>query len=375
MDSVQSLQIFRADNNPVQVNGPLQNGDGIKPKMIILSASSDKTCKLWDLTTVLEEVESKPFELIQTGHVFGTSSPSPKLRPDQWAFDHKTDDSYLSFQLHTAELSFAEFSSDGSKVVSTSSNEIMIWSSSDGQIISKISLSLNAFPNLTFQRCRFSPELTPSFLLCSAENQVIVLSADSSSIYAGVEGHAMPIVELLFISNEYFCTVSETEIGIWRIMKTSLKNKACRSRSLSPSRCATIGQTYVDSARVRPSAKTLDPKDIQLGWSNGNSKLSNGIKSPAAKSADYQIRVPACPKTHIEDGNVMVQILREEVLPSKGSGLFLCAATATSAQGRLLACGTSDHKILLWRLDRRQYLGSFTSHNGYVIIIYINYAF
>lgn len=201
-----------------------------------MSASADKTCKLWNLKAILDEVESKPYEL-KTGRMLGTS-PSPKLRPDQWAFDRQRDDSYFTYELHTAPVTFAEFSADGSTIVSTSTNEIMIWKSANGEILSKISPAFDAFPNLTFQRCLFPPEYNARYLVCCAENQIVLMSSERSSVYTAVEAHAMRIVDVLYLSSDTFCTVSENEIGLWKVNKLApnTKSKAFRSRSLSPSR-------------------------------------------------------------------------------------------------------------------------------------------
>jgi len=321
-------------------------------------------CKIWDLKSVLAEAESKPFEF-KAGRIVGTS-PSPKIRTDQWEFDDSIDESTKQFDHHSAPVTFAQFSQDGNRVVSTSSNEIMIWDSSNCQILSKVSLSFDYNPTLTLQRCLFPPERFPAYLLCSAENQVILLSAESASNYSGVDAHSARIVEILFISEDRFCSVSENKIGIWKIEKRR-KSKTIRSRSLSPARSMVIDACRTEAVKLRPGANTLDPKDIHIAWEasvNGNDSVS-----PAAKSFDFPSRnrrESGTVSVSIQDSNGIVQALKEFTLSSYKSRSYSCASFALNGEGRspLLACGTADHKIELWKLDTHQCLGSFSSHNG-----------
>jgi hypothetical protein len=379
------LQVYPS-SNPLQCATELHRHTiGEASYLRILSASNDKTCSIWNLKSVLDEVESKPFEFKQ-GRVLG-SSPSPKLRPDQWGFDSKMNESLLTFSLHTAPVTHAQYSLDGLQIVSTSTNEIMIWSSTNAQIVSRISLTFESNPSLTLQQCLFPPELSPTYLVCSAENQIVLMSAESASVYSGVEAHLTRIVEILFISQDKFCSVSENEIGIWSVEKRNPKAKAFRSRSLSPARSMMINpdKTEPDSVVVRPNSKTLDPKDIQLRWNQasdssgiGDRVTSDGssyveLDSPTSHSLDLdgrRRRESGTVSVYIRDRNGIVQISKQDTLPSYKSRSFLCASFALSGDGRspLLACGTADHKIVLWRLDFRDCIGRFTSHSGYGLL-------
>lgn len=327
---------------------------------MFLSASADKTCKMWDLETILAEVESMSVEL-KSGRLLGTS-PSPKLRPDHWSFEYRKDDSEFTFQFHTASVTSAEFAIDGSRVVSTSLNEILVWDSFNGSIVFKISPYFVAFPDLTYQLCRVPPERFPSYLICSAENHLVLLSSERSTVYGSVEGHTMRIVDLIFMTADRFCSVSENDIGIWKVIKNFPKTKCFRSRSLSPSRI--IPPSIINGKLELPkqgNPNLLQPLDMNQMTSSMMSTDSGG-KSPGSKSDC--ITASTMPIVQIEDGNVSIMAIREDILPKKGSGNYLCASLVKNNDKYLLACGTSDHKIVLWELSGRKFLGSFTSHNG-----------
>ncbi len=126
---------------------------------------------------------------------------------------------------------------------------------------------------------------------------------------------------------------------------------------------------------LRP-CKTLDPKDIQVNWSNGGSG-DGVVKSSSANmniangsSFIHPSNSVISAFCQIDTGSGIIEIVKEEIIQNPSTGILLCAATAKSedGKGRLLACGTSDHKIVLWRIDAKKnnYLGSFTSHNGWV---------
>lgn len=134
----------------------------------------------------------------------------------------------------------------------------------------------------------------------------------------------------------------------------------------------------VDRSRVLRPCKTLDPNDIQVNWNNGNVDLdtrqvaNHVVKSTSAIIANNGAMTihhpPSTTSALIDIGSMAIEIVKEEVLTNRTTGILLCAVTAKSEdeRGRLLACGTSDHKIMLWRIDakERRYLGCFTSHNG-----------
>lgn len=358
-DSVNSIQAITL-NSPKKQNGLIQNGS--EKRLVFLSASADKTCKIWDLQFVLEEVEKLSAEL-KSGRLLGTS-PSPKLRPDHWSFEHRKDDSYFTFEFHTASVTNAEYTIDGNMVVSTSLNEILVWDSSNGSIVFKISPYFEAFPDLTFQLCRVPPEKYPSYLICSAENQLVLLSSQRSTVYNSVEGHTMRIVDLIFLGTDRFCSVSENDIGLWKVVKNYPKTKTFRSRSLSPSRC--IPPQIINGKLELPptgNPNLLQPLDMNQRMTSSITSTDSGGKSPGSKSDCIASSTPTSVK--IEDGNVSLMAIREDILPKKGNGNYLCASLVKNDDKYLLACGTSDHKIVLWELSGRKLLGSFTSHNGY----------
>lgn len=365
-DTVNSLQA--AYLSPSQMkNGLVQNGSAGKKHLVFLSGSTDKTCKMWDLQVVLDEVERLSVEL-KSGRLLGTS-PSPKLRPDHWSFEHKRDDSFFTFEFHTASVTNAEFATDGSTVVSTSLNEILVWDTSNGSVVFKISPYFDAFPDLTYQLCRVPPEKYPSYLICSAENQLVLLSPQRSTVYSSVEGHTMRIVDLIFLSVDRFCSICENGIGLWKVVKNYPKSKSFRSRSLSPSRCVPPHLLHNGKLELALSGNPnlLTPLDIMTASiTSTDSQMStmSGGRSPGSKSDCMPSSAPI--KVQIDDGNVTITAIRETVLPKKGNGNYLCAALVNNQGKYLLACGTSDHKIVLWELSGKKFLGSFTSHNGWV---------
>ncbi|ODN02648.1 Apoptotic protease-activating factor 1 [Orchesella cincta] len=358
-DTVNSIQAMKL-NACFRKNGVVQTAT--EDRLVFLSASADKTCKMWDLQSVLEEVELLSAEL-KSGRLLGTS-PSPKLRPDHWNFEHKRDDSYFTFEFHSASVTNAEFAMDGNRVVSTSLNEIIVWDSSNGSVVFKISPCFDAFPQLTYQLCRVPPEKYPSYLICSAENQLVLLSPQRSTVYSSVEGHTMRIVDLIFLSADRFCSISENDIGIWKVIKNYPKGKTFRSRSLSPSRC--VPPSIINGKLELPhkTSNLLQPLDMNLLMTTSITSTDSGGKSPGSKSDC----APSSTNTlvQIDDGNITITAIRDDILPKKGNGNYLCAAIVKNNEKFLLACGTSDHKIAIWELTARKFLGSFTSHNGWV---------
>lgn len=362
-DSVNSLQTTSLTNRSKQNQA---DEGSTKAQLIILSSSADKTCKMWNLQTILEEVEEMSTEL-RNGRLLGTS-PSPKLRPDHWSFEHRKDDSYFTFEFHTAPVTNAEFAMNGSRVVSTSLNEILVWDSSNGSVVFKISPFFEAFPELTYQLCRVPPEKFPSYLICSAENQLVLLSSQRSTVYNSVEGHTMRIVDLIFFAVDRFCSVSENDIGLWKVGKDFPKSKSFRSRSLSPSRI--VPPNIVNGKLELPSQNfNLTPQNSAQGvnvnhllTTSVTSSNSSGGKSPGSKSDCISSFSPI--SVSIEDGKISITAVREDILSRKGGGNYLCASLVRNNDKYLLACGTSDHKIVLWELSEKRFLGSFTSHSG-----------
>ena len=342
-----------------------EDTDGVQ--LLLLSASADKTCKMWDLQSILEEVELMSVEL-RSGRLLGTS-PSPKLRPDHWSFEHRKDDSFFTFEFHTASVSNAEFAVNGSRVVSTSPNEILVWDSSNGSVVFKISPYFQAFPDLTYQICRVPPERYPSYLICSAENQIVLLSSQRSTVYSSVEGHTMRIVDLIFFSSDRFCSVSESDIGLWKVVKTLPQAKSSRSRSLSPS--GLVPPEMINGNLTIPPQQSVYSNLLQplvtnqlmtTSITSADSSVSGGGKSPGSRSDC--VGFSALVSVSIEDGNLSISAVREHILPKKGNGNYLCASLARNNDKYILACGTSDHKIVLWELSQKKFLGSFTSHSG-----------
>ncbi|CAG7833833.1 unnamed protein product [Allacma fusca] len=336
---------------------------------IMASASNDGTCKLWDLTPFLQKFEASSESSITED--YQDSSPSPKLRPHNksWTFDSPTDDSYLSFEFHTAPVTFVEFSYDGSQVVSTSKNELLGWSPTNGAIIFKFSL-------VELNSCHF-PTSHSDFILGTTDTEIVVISSQRPTVYNKINAHFLKIVALLFRSKDSFCTVSENEISMWKIYKTPVTEKIQRLR-ISPRNSVPINNgSSVNAVLDSPQnlggslGNFLHPDDYvnssqksrsnrsSYGEIGGSFKLLSGRTSPTSKSD-----IIDSSSTHIELGNCVVHIMREQSI-SKDKGLFHSAALDSQyGDGDLLVCGTYDHKIVLLQLDKLLFLGEFSAHNG-----------
>jgi len=363
--TVQSLNVFKSSDGATH---------------ILLSASEDKSCKLWNLRALLEKLETQTHESNSPRPV--DDSPSPKIRTDKWPLDKPNDESFFTFEFHTAPLSYAEFSPSGNHVVSSSINEIMVWNRSNGQVLYKNSPDF-ALPNSSFLTCHFAPDYEHSpipYLLSGVGNQVMMYSLAQNSVTAAVEGHHMNIVEILVVTAASFYTVSENEIGLWKIETgdsvTAVNN---RRKSLSPRKSHPLsrlhsgtgslkGRTQADSIPLggqagasSSSGNFLLPPPHNSSWQseNNNNEDTTGRKLSAATSDCYS---PTLVTTVLDNGLHAVKISREEIVHRRLSGLFQCAAIALDRE--LIACGTSERKIFLWNLDKKYWIGEFSSHAG-----------
>ena len=370
--------MFSGHTSTVQSLSVFKNTD--ETKYIFVSSSDDKSCKLWNLKPVLENIESKHHEVSTPRPI--DNSPSPKIRSDKWNFEKLKDDSYFTFEFHTAPLTYAEFSASGTRVVSSSINEIMVWNSSNGQVLYKNSPDFN-LPNSSFLTCHFGPEDKDDsqfpYLLSAVGNQIILYSLEQNSVTAAVEGHHMNIVAILLFSSTGFCTVSENEIGLWKIEKGE-STASVRRKSLSPRKSypgtnfvngspSRHSHTQTDSKRLEPGksstpANFLLPPDFQNSsyWSeNNNGEDVTGRKLSSATSDCYSPLMVVT--TVLDNGSNFVKISREGIMHKKQAGLFQCAAVTQDRE--LLACGTSDRKVFLWNLETNHCIGEFNTHTGY----------
>jgi WD40 repeat protein len=374
LDSCGVCHVFSGHTNTVQSLSIFRSSDGFKH--ILVSSSEDKSCKLWNLKPILENIELKTHEVNTPRPI--DNSPSPKIRCDKWTFEKLEDDSYFAFEFHTAPLTYAEFSSSGKHIVSSSLNEIMVWDANNGQVLYKNSPDFS-LPNSMYLTCHFGPEdgVSPlPYLLAAVGNQIILYSLLQNSLTAAVEGHHMNIVAVLIFSSTSFCTVSENEIGLWKI-EMGESRPPPRRKSLSPRKSYPLtnftngtsnkAHTQTDSKPIdmkKSSGKgnyLLPPNDTNHFWSseNNNEEDVTGRKLSSATSDRYS---PTTVGTVLDNGAYFVKVVREEILYKKPTALFQCAAVTQDRE--LLACGTSDRKIFLWNLETKQCLGEFSSHTG-----------
>jgi len=367
------------------------SGDGNKPlrtKHLFLSTSEDETCKIW--TTLDNVIETEGHNSRYRRDDSGNNSPSPKIRNSKWTFEKVVDDqSSFTFQFHTAPVMSAEFSPSGKEVVSGSANEILVWNSEDGQVLQKLSnktspsASLSISSSLTpFLSCHFGPmtegEVGIPYLLFGTGNQLCLFPLHQPSIFTSVEASHMNIVSVLFFAPDWICTVSEHDIGLWKVEKGESESVQ-RRKSLSPRRSFPLTpfpgngspgrKTEVDAvsstawkSRASNSGRSrflLPPTKLE-GFSNNGGDGASPIKYSASK---YSL-TPSTLSATIDTGEYFVRIVREHIIPKRTAGLFNCAAITQDHEDLLLACGTSNMKICLFNLLTKEFLGEFSTHTG-----------
>lgn len=360
------------------------NGDSNESKLVFISASEDKTCKIWKTLGRIIQVEGNNSSRCRRSNS-GSNSPSPKIRNSKWKFEKVEDQSSFTFEFHTAPVKSAEFSPFGKKVVSASANEILVWNTDDGQIIFKSSPPSSPFqsspplPTPPYLVCHFGPfqksEWMP-YLLFGTGNNLGLLSLHQIPACDFVVASNMNIVSVLFFALDWFCVVSENDIGLWKV-EGGDSETVPRRRSLSPRRSfplipitgnGALGSTEADAIGMRNGASWKSATSQSGQFLLPPAKLegfarSGGHSAPKHSPSNHSLSSPTF-SAIVDTGEHFIRIFREHIIPKKTSTLFQCAAITQDQDGLLLACGTSNMKICLFNLLTKDFLGEFNTHTG-----------
>ena len=341
---------------------------------VFASGSDDRSCRLWELGDILVNIEGR------TNGAYDRS-PSPKTHYRPFVFDKCK----LNFGYHSSSVTSVSFSVDGHRLVSASSNEILIWKI-DGTILQKISTSEDQICH----SCVFPPIENPKFVLGLNVEKIWVFSTNRPALRTHVTGHYMKIVELIFRSSDCFCTVSENEVALWKVSVCPIppvrKTKPPVSPSISVPLTNGSNDHYGDDEVSNKSSyhsnenlltvtrpDLLFPPDFNSGTKRSSRAsddcgasyiLRSGRSSPSCGVTTEGYSGVGSGTTYLDTPDSgRIRISRGRFLTKKSRGFFTCAALDKKV-GELLACGTYDQKIALFQLDKWQYLGEFSAHFG-----------
>ena len=323
----------------------------------LASGSADQTIKLWDVQTG-QELKTL------SGHT--SSIESVEFSPDgktlasgSWdntieLWDIQTGKELKTFTGHTLAIQSVTFSPDGKMIASASADQtIKLWDLVSGHEIRTLSGH-----NLNVESVKFSPN-SKTLVSASLDKTIKLWDVQTGQEIKTLSGHTDQVFTVVFSPDGKTLASGSADqtIKLWDVQTgQELKTLSGRTSSIGSVAFSPDGKTLASN-----SDKTIKLWDLQTGREittlSGHINIVTGVAfSPNGKilaSANYDQTIK------LWDGASGQKL-------TTLSGISFVSSVVFSPDGKTIASGNLDKTINLWDLQTGQKLKTFTGHTSVV---------